>query len=83
MKLPLLREIFAVFLRTRRVARHFRRLLPETLAHTGVSRRVPPAMAQTLVAAARSDVDALLRSLGSASAGLTEEGEGGAKPGRR
>jgi hypothetical protein len=40
-------------------------------------------MAQTLVAAARSDVDALLRSLGSASAGLTEEGEGGAKPGRR
>jgi Mg2+-importing ATPase len=73
MKPTLLREIFAVFLHTRRIARHFRRrLLLETLARTAVSRQVPPAMAQTLVAAARSDADALLRSLETTPAGLTE-----------
>ena len=73
MKPTLLREIFAVFLRTRRIARHFRRrLLLETLARTAVSRKVPPAMAQMLLAAARSDADALLRSLGTTADGLAE-----------
>lgn len=73
MKPTLPREIFAVFLRTRRIARHFRRrLLLDTLARTAVSRQVPSAMAQTLVAAARSDADALVRSLGTTADGLTE-----------
>lgn len=73
MKPALLHEPFAAFLRTRRIIRHFRRrLLFETLTRTAVSRKVPPAMAQTLVAAARSDADALLRSLGATANGLTE-----------
>jgi Mg2+-importing ATPase len=73
MKLTLPREIFAVFLRTRRIARHFRRrLLLDTLARMAASRQVPAAMAQTLLAAARSDADALLRSLDTSADGLAE-----------
>jgi Mg2+-importing ATPase len=73
MRLTLLREIFAVFLRTRRIARHFRRrLLLDTVARTAVSRQVPAAMAQALAAAARADAEALLRSLDTTADGLTE-----------
>ena len=43
MNFKLLKELFAGFLRTRHLARHFRRLaLLDTLAETGVSREVPP-----------------------------------------
>ena len=53
MKLTLLKEFFAGFLRTRHFARHFRRLaLLESLGDSNVSRDVPPTLAQTLVAAA-------------------------------
>lgn len=53
MKLTLLKEFFAGFLRTRHFARHFRRLaLLESLGDSNVSREVPPTLAQTLVAAA-------------------------------
>ncbi len=73
MNLSLLKELFAGFLRTRHIARHFRRLaLLETLAETGVSREVPATLAQTLVSAAGSDSDALLKALESHHDGLTE-----------
>jgi len=73
MNFTLLKELFAGFLRTRHLARHFRRLaLLDTLAQTGVSREVPPALTQTLVSAATADPDDLLRQLGSHRDGLTE-----------
>lgn len=69
-----LREIFARFLRQRRIARHFRRLaLFESLAHTQVSRELPSGLAQQLIAAATQNEAALLHSLGSHSHGLTEQ----------
>ncbi|BBP02553.1 magnesium-translocating P-type ATPase [Sulfuriferula nivalis] len=73
MNLNLLKEFFAGFLLSRRVARHFRRLaLLDTLAQTGISREVPPTLAQTLVAAARSDADALFNMLDTHADGLSE-----------
>ncbi len=68
-----LKEFFAGFLRTRHVARHFRRLaLLETLVQTGVSREMPPGLTQTLVRAATSDTGALLQRLDSRIEGLSE-----------
>ncbi|AZC27646.1 MULTISPECIES: magnesium-translocating P-type ATPase [Pseudomonas] len=77
MKLTLLKEFFAGFLRTRHFARHFRRLaLLESFSDASVSRDVPPTLAQTLVAAANSDAAQLLDQLGSHTDGLsTEEAE--------
>jgi Mg2+-importing ATPase len=73
MNLTLLKEFFAGFLRTRHIARHFRRLaLLDTLVQTGVSREVPASLADTLVAASRSDADALLKRLDSHRDGLSE-----------
>ncbi|MGD9787257.1 MAG: magnesium-translocating P-type ATPase [Sulfuricellaceae bacterium] len=73
MKFSALKEFFAGFLRTRRLARHFRRLaLLETLAQTGVSREVPPSLAADLLAAATSNADALLARLETHAEGLTE-----------
>ena len=73
MNFNLLKQFFAGFLRTRHLARHFRRLaLLDTLTQTGVSREVPPELAKTLVAAARNDPETLLRQLDSHSDGLTE-----------
>ncbi len=73
MKLTLLKEVFAGFLRTRHLGRHFRRLaLLDSLAQTGVSREVPPNLTNTLVAAATSDPGALLEQLGSHGDGLSE-----------
>ena len=73
MNFTLLKEFFAGFLRTRHIARHFRRLaLLDTLAQTGVSREVPPGLTQTLVSAATADVDALLKQLDSHADGLSE-----------
>ncbi|KAB0494790.1 magnesium-translocating P-type ATPase [Pseudomonas vancouverensis] len=72
MKLTL-KEFFAGFLRTRHIARHFRRLaLLETFTDTTVSREVPPTLAQTLVNAAGNDTGDLLHSLGSHTDGLSE-----------
>jgi len=74
MNLSWLKEFFAGFLRTRRIARHFRRLiLLETLTQTGVSREVPTTLAQTLVSAAKSDPELLLNNLNTHANGLTEE----------
>ncbi|MEW5791653.1 MAG: magnesium-translocating P-type ATPase [Pseudomonadota bacterium] len=73
MNFTLLKELFASFLRTRRLARHFRRLaLLDTLAQTGVSREIPPALTQTLIGAATVETDALLRQLDSHADGLSE-----------
>jgi len=76
MKLAFLKELFAGFLRTRAISRHFRRIaLLDALALAGsaaVSKAVPPALAQTLAAAARADVDTLLQSLASDIGGLSE-----------
>ncbi len=73
MNLTLLKEFFAGFLRTRHIGRHFRRLaLLETLTQTGVSREVPATLAQTLVAAARSDANALFKTLDTHADGLSE-----------
>ncbi len=73
MKLALLKQFFAGFLRARHFSRHFRRLaLLETLSRTGVNREMPPELAQTLVKAANAPVDALFRLLGSDPGGLSE-----------
>lgn len=73
MNRPTLKNIFAGFLSTRHIARHFRRLaLLDTLTRTGVSREVPVPLAQTLVAAARSDPEALLKTLDTHLDGLSE-----------
>ncbi|AMS21340.1 magnesium-translocating P-type ATPase [Pseudomonas synxantha] len=72
MNLTLLKEFFAGFLRTRHIARHFRRLaMLETVTDASVSREVPPNLAHTLVAAANGSAVQLLGVLGSHSAGLT------------
>ncbi|MDB6145245.1 MAG: mgtA2 [Pseudomonas sp.] len=72
MKLTLLKEFFAGFLRTRHFSRHFRRLaLLDSLTDAKVSREVPPTLAQTLVAAANSDTAPLLERLNSHSDGLS------------
>ncbi|MDA8128748.1 MAG: magnesium-translocating P-type ATPase [Betaproteobacteria bacterium] len=73
MDFTLLKTFFAGFLRTRHLARHFRRLaLLDTLTRTGVSREMPAELARSLVAAARSRSPALLAQLGSHHDGLSE-----------
>ena len=73
MRRSLLQELFAGFLRTRHIGRHFRRLvLLETLSQTGVSREIPTSLAQTLTASAKSDVHSLLTSLDSHLDGLSD-----------
>ncbi|MBS0506773.1 MAG: magnesium-translocating P-type ATPase, partial [Proteobacteria bacterium] len=73
MRHTIFREVFAGFVRTRRMLRHYRRLaLLETLTRTGVSREPPESLTRALGAAARSDGAALLSQLGSSDAGLTE-----------
>ncbi|MGY2400690.1 magnesium-translocating P-type ATPase [Pseudomonas sp. SDO5271_S396] len=74
MNLTLLKEFFAGFLRTRHIARHFRRLaMLETVTDASVSREVPPTLAQTLVTSANSSAAQLLDTLGSHAEGLTPQ----------
>ncbi len=73
MNFNILKELFAGFVRNRAIGRHFRRLtMLDSLTGTGVSREVPPTLSQTLIAAAHSDADALLKQLDSNPNGLTE-----------
>ncbi len=73
MPLDKLRQRFARFLSAQRFTRHFRRReILETLARSGVSREPPPALAQSLVAAATATTGALLKNLGSHPDGLTD-----------
>lgn len=72
MNLAILKELFAGFVRTRGFGRHFRRLaLLDSLSGTAVSREIPPSLAQTLAAAAKSHPDALLKQLNSHPDGLS------------
>ncbi|WP_269139345.1 cation-transporting P-type ATPase, partial [Pseudomonas fluorescens] len=74
MNLTLLKEFFADFLRTRHIARHFRRLaMLETVTDASVSREVPPSLAQTLVASANRSTVQLLGVLGSHAEGLSTQ----------
>ncbi len=73
MKLSALKEFFAGFIRTRHLARHFRRLaLLESLDSTSVSREIPSGQGKILLDAAHAQVDALLQQLVSHADGLTE-----------
>ncbi|MEI7430314.1 MAG: magnesium-translocating P-type ATPase, partial [Betaproteobacteria bacterium] len=73
MNFNILKELFAGFVRTRGIGRHFRRLpLLDGLAGTGVSREVPPTLSQDLVSAAKSEPDTLLTQLDSHPHGLSE-----------
>jgi Mg2+-importing ATPase len=73
MNFNILKELFAGFIRTRGIGRHFRRLvLLDSLTRTDVSREVPPTLSQTLIAAALCDPDELLKRLDSKLNGLSE-----------
>ena len=73
MNLDTLRELFAGFVRTRGITRHFRRLaILDSMTSSGISREVPPTLSQALVGAARSDVESLLTRLGTHANGLSE-----------
>ncbi len=73
MNFAILKEIFAGFVRTRHVTRHFRRLtMLDGLIPTEVNREVPASLTKTLVSAATTDTEALLKQLNSHDDGLTE-----------
>jgi Mg2+-importing ATPase len=72
MLVNVLKRLFVAFLQSHAFMRHFRRLvLLETITRTAVSRDIPPAIAQGLLAAARSDYDALFARFGSHPDGLS------------
>ncbi|MDT3671489.1 MAG: magnesium-translocating P-type ATPase [Aromatoleum sp.] len=73
MKLNFLKEFFANFVRSRGLGHHFKRLaMLELMATTEVSREIPKQLSQELLAAANSDIDALLLRLESHPDGLSE-----------
>ncbi|MBK8892541.1 MAG: magnesium-translocating P-type ATPase [Propionivibrio sp.] len=73
MNIALLKDFFASFVRTRGIGRHFRRLVMlDSITGTSVSRELPPALSQSLVNAARSEPEALLKQLDSHPHGLSE-----------
>ncbi len=73
MRFNTLKEIFAGFLRTRHIGRHFRRfILLDSVTQNALNRAPPDRLSKTLVAAARADKEALLEQLGSHSDGLSE-----------
>ena len=72
MHFALLKKLFAGFVRTRGIGRHFRRLaLLDSLSRTTVNREVPPVLSQTLAEASRMTPDALLERLGTKAGGLS------------
>ena len=73
MKFTTVKEIFAGFVSTRHVARHFRRLvLLDSVAQTGVSREVPDSLSKTLVIASMANSEELIKQLDSHNDGLSE-----------
>jgi len=73
MRFWILKEVFVSFIRTRGIHRHFHRPALSGLAkRTVAARELPPTLVQTLVAAANSDPDKLLRELESHHDGLSE-----------
>lgn len=72
MPMSFVKELFAGFVRTRGIGRHFRRLvLLEGLGGPAATREVPLSLAQELSAASKSDPAALLDRLESHSDGLS------------
>ena len=70
----ILKELFAGFVRSRHVARHFRRFIGfGAWKRANISREAPPALTQTLLTAAQSNAAAVLDSLGTSMAGLNNE----------
>src|SRR4029453_9229726 len=68
------RELFARFLRSRHFVRHFRRLAFLDAAHdVTVVREMPAPLAERLVAASRSNLDALWTEMQSHPGGLTDD----------
>jgi P-type Mg2+ transporter len=68
------KELFVRFLRSRHFGRHFRRLAFLDVVHDAtVVREMPPSLAQRLLGASRSDVDALWADLRSRPDGLSED----------
>src|SRR5579871_2268278 len=73
MRLSLVKELFAGFIRTRGMRRHFHRFaLLDALLRTGVTRDVPTSLADTLLKAAYADTGTVLQKVGSNMHGLTE-----------
>jgi Mg2+-importing ATPase len=72
-KLTLLRELYAGFVRARGISRHFRRFtLFESLLRDTASREALPPLADALLKASRASPEQVLASLGSHPNGLTE-----------
>ncbi|HEY3326576.1 MAG TPA: magnesium-translocating P-type ATPase [Novimethylophilus sp.] len=72
MSFSFLRHIFVGFVRTRGIARHFRRLaILESVSATAI-KELPPTLAQTLFTAANAKPEALLDQFGTHPDGLTE-----------
>lgn len=70
----ILKELFAGFVRSRHVARHFRRFIGfGAWKRANISREAPPALTQTLLTAAQSNAATVLDSLGTSMAGLNSE----------
>ncbi len=73
MALPFFKARFAVFLRSRRALRHFRRrLMLESLETHGHAVPVPPTLSQALRQASEDDTAAVLARAGGHASGLTE-----------
>jgi Mg2+-importing ATPase len=73
MNFSIVNEFFAGFVRTRAMTRHFRSLaILDMLKGATVTREMPSALAQTLLAASRSETDRLLAQLDTHADGLTE-----------
>jgi len=73
MNLDLLKETFAVFVRSRGMDRHFRRLGIDMFLSTSSGKDVPQTIAQSLASASQSDVTTLLTELNTRTDGLTEQ----------
>ncbi|MBI3714191.1 MAG: HAD-IC family P-type ATPase, partial [Burkholderiales bacterium] len=69
-----LKELFASFLQTRHIGRHFRRfILLDTLARTSIARDVPAELSQTLLRSSFSEPSLMISELSSHQDGLTNE----------
>lgn len=72
--IAVLKELFAGFVRSRHMSRHFRRFTSlGAWSRAHVSQEATPALAHTLLAAAQSDKAALLDKLGTSAGGLSPE----------
>ncbi|TAL76566.1 MAG: magnesium-translocating P-type ATPase [Burkholderiaceae bacterium] len=69
-----LKELFAGFVRSRHVARHFRRFpFLDTFARSNASRHVSSTLSDALIAIARCDREVVLDNLRASTEGLTDE----------